>query len=245
MLGRQLAGKPEDPMRLPVNSEGDAFRLVYGIAFLVGASVLVGLATEPVWGALVFVAATLVALAVDVVARDPNRLPPLRAAFSEPHPEARDDAWRVLVVANESLDGEEVRSEVLGRAKLEPELMVVAPVLVSRTHFVTTDVDREIREARARLEATLRWARDRGLRAHGHLGDPMHPLLAIEDELRRFGADEVIVVTHPGEHANWLEAGIVDRLRDELDCPVRQVVVDLSRHRVEIVPRISSPSASE
>jgi hypothetical protein len=223
-------------MRMPVRSEGDAVRLVYGIAFLIGASVLVGLVTEPVWGALVFATATLAGLVADLVARDPDHLDPLRVAFSGPHPEAREDAWRVLVVANETLDGEPIREEILRRAKLRPDLMVVAPVLVSRTHFVTTDVDREIQDARGRLHATLAWAHEHGLRAHGHIGDPMHPLLAIEDELRRFGADEVIVVTHPDENANWLESGTVDRLRDELECPVRQIVVDRARHRVEIVP---------
>jgi hypothetical protein len=36
-------------MRLPVQSKTDAFRVTYGIAFLVGVSVAVGLALSPVW----------------------------------------------------------------------------------------------------------------------------------------------------------------------------------------------------
>jgi hypothetical protein len=223
-------------MRLPVQSETDAFRVTYGVAFLVGVSVAVGLALSPVWGAVVFAILTLGVLLADLLAKDPRRPLPLRAAAHAPHPEASVDAWRILVVANESLEGEDVRAAILGHAKLRPELMVVAPVLVSRTHFVTTDVDREMDDARERLSLTLDWARARGLRASGHIGDPMHPMLAVEDDLRRFGPDEVIVATHPAESTNWQEADLMARLRAELDVPVTHVVVDRAHHHLEIVP---------
>jgi hypothetical protein len=223
-------------MRLPVQSETDAFRVTYGVAFLVGVSVAVGLALSPVWGAALFAVLTLGVLLADLLVKDPQRPLPLRAAAHAPHPEASADAWRILVVANESLEGEDVRAAVLGHAKLRPELMVVAPVLVSRTHFVTTDVDREMDQARERLELTLDWARAHGLRARGHIGDPMHPMLAVEDDLRRFGPDEVIVATHPAESTNWQEADLMARLRAELDVPVTHVVVDRAHHHLEIVP---------
>jgi hypothetical protein len=223
-------------VRLPVRSENDAFRITYGTAFLVGVSVAVGLLLSPVWGAVVFAAISLVVLLADLVAEDPQRALPLRAAAQAPHPEASADGWRILVVANEALQGDGVRAAILGRAKLRPELMVVAPVLVSRTHFVTTDVDHEMDEARARLAETLDWALGHGLSARGHIGDPMHPLLAVEDDLRRFGPDEVIVATHSAERTNWQETSLVARLRSELDVPVTQVVVDRAHHRLEIVP---------
>jgi hypothetical protein len=223
-------------VRVPVRSETDAFRITYGIAFLVGVSVAVGLLLAPVWGALVFATVALGVLLADLVAKDPERPLPLRAAAHAPHPDARADGWRILVVANESLEGDGVRAAILGRAKLRPELMVVAPVLVSRTHFVTTDVDREMDEARARLAQTLDWASVHGLPARGHIGDPMHPLLAVEDDLRRFGPDEVIVATHPAERANWQEGELVARLRAQLDVPVTQVVIDRAHHRLQIVP---------
>src|SRR5207247_10528821 len=137
--------------------------------------------------------------------------------------------------ANGSLQGVDARAPILGHAKLRPELMVVAPVLVSRTHFVTTDVAHEMDQARERLAMTLDWARTHGLPARGHIGDPMHPLLAVEDDLRRFGPDEVIVATHPSESTNWQEGDLMARLRSELDVPVTQVVVDRGHHSVEIV----------
>ena len=38
----------------------------------------------------------------------------------------------------------------------------------------------------------------------------MDPLLAAEDALRDFAADEVVVVTRPDEEATWLEEGAYD-----------------------------------
>jgi hypothetical protein len=39
----------------------------------------------------------------------------------------------------------------------------------------------------------------------------------------------VIVSTHPPDRSRWLESGLVERLRDELDIPVHHVVVDRER----------------
>jgi hypothetical protein len=86
------------------------------------------------------------------------------------------------------------------------------------------------------LAQTLDWASAHGLSARGHIGDPMHPLLAVEDDLRRFGPDEVIVATHAAERTTWQEGSLIARLRSELDVPVTQVVVDRAHHRLEIVP---------
>ena len=65
-----------------------------------------------------------------------------------------------------------------------------------------------------------------GLNAAGTVGVPNVALGAIEDELRLSGADEVIVSTHPPGRSNWLETGIVDRLRAELDIPVTHLVAE-------------------
>ena len=117
-------------------------------------------------------------------------------------------------------------------AKGDAEFHVVAPILTSRVHYIASDVDKELAEARERLDAALTWAQAEGLDATGTVGDPNAALGAIEDELRRYGADEVIISTHPAGKSNWLETGIVERLREELDVPVRHVVVDLERARI-------------
>ena len=44
--------------------------------------------------------------------------------------------------------------------------------------------------------------------------------------MRRSGADEVVISTHPPRQSNWLETGIVARLHDELDIPVTHLIAD-------------------
>jgi len=218
----------------PVKSETSAFQLAIGSALAGGASVALGALTAPVYGLALFAGLATGAVAFGLAARDPDRARPLQEAAHAPHPAAPPAKHRILVVADEALEGPELRRELMRRVELWPELLVVAPVLSSRLHFWASDFDRDLAAARARLASTLAWAAEQGLDARGEVGDPDDPLAALEDALRRYGADEVIVATHPPEHAGWLEAGLLDRIRSELDVPVTQVVVDPARHAVEI-----------
>jgi hypothetical protein len=130
-------------------------------------------------------------------------------------------------VANQTLAGEELRAELLRRTP-RPELRVVAPVLISRMHYAMSDIDTELGLARERLAQSLSWAAQAGFRATGEVC-PDGPLVAIEDQLRQFRAGEIVISTHPPERSNWLEAGVVDQARAQLDIPVTHVVVDLAR----------------
>jgi GABA permease len=213
-------------MRNPIRSETDAFYVAIGGGALIGASVALGALVDGLAGVALFVGGLIGALSWDFANRDSDRLRPLRDAAAEGStaPSARR---RVLVIANRTLPGEELRTLLRRRGAGGAELHVVAPILASRVHYIASDVDAELAEARRRLDTALDWARAEGLRATGKVGDPNAALGAIEDELRLFGADEVIISTHPPGRSNWLETGIVERLRDELDVPVTHVVVDL------------------
>lgn len=222
-------------MRLPVRSEPDAFRLAYGFALVTGISVLVGTAIAPLAGAVLFTAVAVAALLWDLTTEDPDRRRPLLEAEHEPHPEA-GARRHVLVIANEVLEGDRLREAIRERAGPETELAIHAPVLMSRAHWAVSDVDREREDAQRRLAASLRWATGRGFSARGEVGDHNAPLASIEDELRRYGADEVLVATHPAGRDNWLEADMLERIRDELDVPVTHVIVDRERHDVRVEP---------
>jgi hypothetical protein len=215
-------------VRNPVRSEADAFHIVFGSAAVIAASVVAGALTVPLVGVALFVGAVIGALFWEFRTKDPDRRRPLREAALQGDRFARD-RQRVLVVANRTLRGAELREELLRRASSGAELRIVAPILCSRVHYIASDIDTELREARARLDEALEWAAAEGLSASGVVGDPNVALGAIEDELRRSGADEVIVSTHPPGQSNWLETGIVERLREELDIPVTHLVVHLDR----------------
>lgn len=212
-------------MRFPIRSEADAFHFAVATALLAGVGVLVGAISTALVGLVAFLALGLLALSAYLASADQERRQPLREAAEAPHPRgARDGARHVLVVANEPLEGDELRKRIAGVEAGRVELEVLAPVLSSRTHLAYTDIDDETRRARERLERSLSWARTQGFLAHGRVGDAISPIASVEDELRDFGADEVIVVTAGALVEHWQEREGIRRLRAELDVPVVQVV---------------------
>ncbi len=104
---------------------------------------------------------------------------------------------------------------------------LITPALVgSRAAHWASDLDEGIELARQRMELSLIAIKALGLRARGEVGDA-DPNLAIEDALRGFAADEVLISTLPAEKSRWLEHDVVRRAREEVDLPVTHVVVDL------------------
>ena len=219
-------------MRNPVRNETDAFYLALGGAGLALASVTVGATVDPVAGGALLAGGLFGALFWELRSTDPDRRQRLREAAAEGRKTSPSTGQRVLVVANRTLDGTELEEMMKRRGDRGCELRVVAPIVVSRAHYFASDVDRELREAQERLDAALAWAHGEGLQASGKVGDPNASLDAIEDELRGFAADEVLISTFPPGKSNWLETGIVRRLREELDIPVTHVVVHTDREQV-------------
>ena len=103
---------------------------------------------------------------------------------------------------------------------------MLAPVLQSRTHFVTTDIDRETQHARERLRRLIGWADAHDIAAHGHVGDAIDPIAGLADELRRYDVDEIVLIDHAAAHANWVEITLLAALRDQAQVPVRELVVE-------------------
>ena len=62
----------------------------------------------------------------------------------------------------------------------------------------------------------IAWCEREGFDVTGKVGDPM----------TAFAADEVLISTYPRGHSNWLETGIIERLRDELEIPVTHIVAE-------------------
>jgi hypothetical protein len=210
-------------MRLPVRSERDAYRITWATVVLVAISVAIGALLHPFVGIAFCIVVVGIAAVWDVRAPNPDRVDALHEA--EEMGRAAGARQCVLVVANQTLAGEELRAELLRRTP-RPELRVVAPILISRMRYAMSDIDTELGLARQRLEDSLSWASEAGFRATGEVC-PDGPLVAIEDQLRKVAADEVVISTHPAGRSNWLEAGVVEQASEQLDIPVTHVVVDL------------------
>jgi hypothetical protein len=137
------------------------------------------------------------------------------------------DEQRILVVANETVGGPELLSEIRARSGgRKVSVLIVCPALNSPLRHWVSDEDDARAAAQERLEASLESMRATGLDARGEIGDG-DPVQAIEDALRTFQPDELILSTHPPGRSHWLERGVVDKARERFQIPLTHVVVDL------------------
>ena len=134
---------------------------------------------------------------------------------------------RILVVANETVEGAQLHETVRARSNGSAEVHVVSPALNSRLRHWISDVDEARHAAEDRLAKSLRRLRGAGLDARGSVGDS-DPLQAIADALHFFPADEIVIATHPKERSNWLERDLVERARSRYALPVVHVIVGSS-----------------
>ncbi len=111
-------------------------------------------------------------------------------------------------------------------------MLVVSPALNSPLRHFVSDEGNARREAQERLDRSLEALATAGIDARGEVGDA-DPLQAIDDSLRTFGADEIIISTHPEGRSNWLEKGVVSGAKRRFTVPVTHVVVDLQAERAE------------
>jgi hypothetical protein len=215
-------------MKNPLRSEAEAFQFLLGAAVYFGLIAIAGVINR--WAGL----AVFVGLSAGVVwwwwrAR---REEPLRQAT--PVRRGNPDERRILVIANETVGGEALRERVEEHSSGHPtQVLVVTPALNSPVRTFTSDVDRAREEAQQRLDASLARLHEAGIEARGEVGDG-DPLQAMEDALRTFGADEIIISTHPEGRSHWLERGVVTGAKERFAVPITHVVVDLEAEREEV-----------
>jgi hypothetical protein len=141
---------------------------------------------------------------------------------------------RILVIANETVGGQTLRNTIREHSEgSRAEVLVVSPALNTPLRHWVSDDDEAREAAEHRLDSSLAGLREAGIEAHGEVGDG-EPLQAIEDALRTFGADEIIISTHPEGRSNWLEKGVVSGARERFAVPITHVVVDLERESEEV-----------
>jgi hypothetical protein len=208
----------------PLRSEAEAFRfLIASIAYF-GAIVVASVAGGTWVGLGVFVVLTAVVIGWWMQARTDEARP----QRTRPRPHAASER-RILVIANETVGGHTLRSAILERSlDVREEVLVVTPALNSPIRHWASDDDGARAAAQQRLDKSLAQLAEAGVDARGEIGDG-DPVQAMEDALRTFGADEIIISTHPEGRSNWLERGVVERARERFVVPITHVVVDLSR----------------
>ncbi len=188
--------------RNPFRSEAEAYRFVMLLAgyfaVIVATKVLLG-----TWPALIATAVLSVVVLWWIFRTGPREGPERIAPVHRGGPRDR----RILVVANETVGGERLRRCIREKGEgFDTQVLVVTPALNSPLRHWASDDDGARAAARERLEHSLSRLRAAGVEAAGELG-ASEPVQAIEDALRTFGADEIIISTHPEGRSNWLERG--------------------------------------
>jgi GABA permease len=217
-------------MHNPLRSEAEVFRAVVVVG--VGAAVVIALTliAGGTAGAILFTGLVVAGLwylwrrskGEELVGAD---------VADAPH-----DLHRILVVANQTVGGRALLDEIERRCKgRRAEVRVICPALTSsQLQHWASDTDEAAATASERLDASLSAIRGLGIDATGEVGDD-DPNVALQDGLRAFAADEVIISTHPASRSRWLEHGVVQKARATVPLPVTHVVVDLEAEAEAVV----------
>jgi hypothetical protein len=216
-------------MKNPLRSEAEAFQfLLWAIGYF-GLIAIAGV-INPWAGLAVFVILSAAVLWWWFRAR---RIEAPRQQTTPVH-RGPPDERRILVIANETVGGEALRERIREHsAGHRTQVLVVCPALNTPLRHWASDEDSARAQAHERLQASLQRLEQAGIEARGEIGDG-DPLQAIEDALRTFGADEVILSTHPEGRSHWLERGVVTGARERFAVPITHVVVDLEAEREEV-----------
>jgi hypothetical protein len=181
-------------MRNPLRSESEAFRFL--IAVIVGALIIVVASAVNTWLGVAAAVAVLIGLLWWLKDEPvPGAGEPPRRLTSETPP----GTYRVLVVAPPG-------TQSLNLGNGATEVVVVVPALASRVEALTGDVDGR----RADAERTAAALAAQIPNARGEVGAD-DPALAVDDTLRLFGADEIVVVG---------DDELVERIRSRVTIPV-------------------------
>jgi hypothetical protein len=139
-----------------------------------------------------------------------------------------DGQRRILVVANETLTGDELLDAVRRRVEGADALVtVIAPVNEPREGYVVYENTRRASAGR-RLDRTLTKLREAGISADGHVVDN-DPLTAVKDAIATERPDELIVSTHPDDKSGWRRRNLLEEIRKVAGpLPVEHVVSDVA-----------------
>ncbi|HEX2234609.1 MAG TPA: hypothetical protein VHG69_14720 [Thermoleophilaceae bacterium] len=119
-----------------------------------------------------------------------------------------------LVVANQTVGGEELIGLLKKKASEEPRrFIVISP---------QSGGEADDGHAHERLAHTLHELEQAGLDAVGQVVHP-DPFTAIQNALRSYGADEVVISTFPGARSGWLRNDLIERVRSSTNKPVEHV----------------------
>jgi nucleotide-binding universal stress UspA family protein len=129
--------------------------------------------------------------------------------------EGHDGAKRTLVVANQTVDSRDLIETLKKKgAEGDHQFFVILP---------QSGAEDNDEEAAERLASTLKELEDAGIEAMGQVVHP-DPYTAIQNAMKDYGADDVLISTFPETRSGWLRNDLVERVRAATNRPVEHIV---------------------
>jgi hypothetical protein len=129
-------------------------------------------------------------------------------------------AAKLLIGAGEAAaTPEQVPASVRSLIDAADEIMVVTPSLPGRWEWLSSATDKATQQADERLRTVLGHLDDLGAEAVGEVGAD-DPLLALEDAMRAFAPDHLLIALRAADRAGWQERGLLDRVLERFAVPV-------------------------
>jgi hypothetical protein len=130
------------------------------------------------------------------------------------------EGWRLLVATGAAVARvEDIPSSVRALLDAASEILVITPILPSRLQWWVSDTDRARHQADERLNVVLGQMGEMGLPAAGRVGDET-PLTAVDDAIRSFRPDHLLIALRGPDDAGWQEEGLLDRVLEHFDLPI-------------------------
>jgi hypothetical protein len=135
------------------------------------------------------------------------------------------DRKKLLVVTTAPVEPGPLRDAVREHAGDDAEIRVVAPASdVSPLQWLANDEDAARDKAAEVASDAAQSVEPEAACTEAEVGDT-DPVQAIEDALRTFPADEVLVVTRSDDDAGWLEQDSAEAARERFGVPVTRLTV--------------------
>ncbi|MBA3865434.1 MAG: hypothetical protein H0X42_03660 [Solirubrobacterales bacterium] len=138
---------------------------------------------------------------------------------------------RVIAIVTDSLQGPDSIEQIRGAAdgavgRDEVEVRVVVPAVETNPlRHTLGDVDEPRQQAEEKLSASLELLQGGGVQASGEVGDP-DPIRAAQDALLKAPADEILIFERADTESRWYEDGLFEKAQEQLEPPLRLVVVE-------------------
>src|SRR3954471_24161313 len=132
----------------------------------------------------------------------------------------------ILVVANETIGGQQLINAVLEHAKGWDARVGICFPRTPPSHGNLIYDDAVYDAAQIRIDLARGYLRQHGVDSVGDVGDP-DPYTATMDAVAEWRPDEIIISTLPAQGSGWLRRDLIERITEATGVPVTHVVTDL------------------